>query len=57
MVENQSKSYNLIELEEEVFIQCIFNIDLEGFLFKFKNVKDIVGYIFELKNAKCIKKF
>ena len=32
-------------------------MDLRGFLFKFKNVEDIVNYIFELKGVKCIGKF
>ena len=39
MVESRSKSYNLIELKEEILIQYILDIDLKGFLSKFKNLK------------------
>lgn len=39
-----------------MIIQYIFDIDLKGFLFKFKIMKDIVNYIFELRDTKCVGK-
>ena len=56
MVENQSKSYNLIKLKKKIFFQYILNINLKGFLFKFKNIKDIINYILKLKDTKQIRK-
>ena len=56
LIKNQSKSYNLIELKEKVFIQYIFDIDLKDILSKFKNVENITNYIFKLKNTKYIEK-
>ena len=56
-IETQTNHYNIIELKEEVIVQYIFNINLKGFLFKLKNIKDIMNNIFESKGAKYIGKF
>ena len=56
-IEIRANRYNIIELEEEVIVQYIFDIDLKGFLFKLKNVEDIANDIFELKDAKYVGKF
>ena len=53
----QSKSYNLLELEENIISEYIFDINSKGFLFKFKNIKDIVNYILKSKGAKRVGKF
>ena len=49
--------YKFIELEKEIIIEYIFDIDLKGFLFKYKGMEDIANYIFELKDVKYIEKF
>ena len=49
--------YKFIKLKEEIIIEYILDIDLKGFLFKYKGVKDIMNYIFELRDIKCIRKF
>lgn len=55
--EYRFKSYNLLELEKNIISEYIIDIDSKGFLFKFKNVEDIVNYIFESRGVKCIEKF
>ena len=55
--EYRFKSYNLLELKENIISKYIFDIDSKDFLFKFKNVKDIANHIFELKDTECIRKF
>ena len=56
-IEIQANRYKLIKLKEEIIIQYIFDINLKGFLFEFKNVENITNYIFKSKGAKRIKKF
>ncbi|KAJ8062115.1 hypothetical protein OCU04_008676 [Sclerotinia nivalis] len=57
MTEIRSKSHNLIELEEEVFIQYILDMDYRGFSFKLSGVEDIANYILETRGAKKVGKF
>ena len=40
-----------------MIILYILNIDLKGFPFKFKKMKDIINYIFKSKEGKAIRKF
>ena len=56
-IEIWMNNYKIIGLKEKVIIQYIFDIDLRGFLFKLKNIEDMMNNIFKLKDIKYIRKF
>ena len=56
-IEIRANCYKITELKKKVIIQYILDIDLKGFLFKFKNIEDTVNCILKLKNIKYIRKF
>ncbi|APA14493.1 hypothetical protein sscle_13g092630 [Sclerotinia sclerotiorum 1980 UF-70] len=55
-IESRANNYNLIKLEEEVFIQYIIDMDERGFAPKLSGVEDMANYILESQGAKKVGK-
>ena len=55
-IEERNVRYNLILIEEEIFVRYILNLDLRGFSFQINDVRDMTDLLYKTHYVKSINK-